>query len=198
MNQETVNRFARVLHVANCNPFLADRFYKLKTQICFTYGKFDRFDIQRITHKCWGDHERSCGPKCKKCGGTGVYSIRYHELRRWKISDYLFHEPIRSLESMEAFVRGVTVEGKIKHDKYRTSALACGVIGRLFDMAYYWDVLKYRRSECFGRFVHRIEQVARWVCDAETDYPASYALSSHCFPVFRLEPIPVELNEIPF
>lgn len=198
MNQETVNRLARVLHVANSEPFLADRFYKLKSQICKTYGTHDDFDVQRITHKCWGDRDESCGHKCKRCGGTGVHAIRYFELRRWKIGDYLFHDPVRRIQGTEAHMRGVTIEGKVTHLRHRTGALACGVIGRLFDLTYYWDVLKYRRSECFGRFVHRIEQVSRWVCDAETEYPASYALSTHCFPVFRLLPIPSACIDIPF
>lgn len=93
---------ATLLHYANADPHFLHRadFYALKHCLLKRYGRFAGHDIQEIRKECYGRRDRwygdweGCpGEKCPKCGGTGVFDIRWFRLERWEWGGYTFHVP---------------------------------------------------------------------------------------------------------
>src|ERR1700735_250428 len=91
-----------LLHLANSNPPSCNRreFYDLKTALLWRFGQKCGLDIQEIKKECWGEryydrygdeHYHPCGPKCRRCGGTGIFDIRWVILARWQWGGYIFH-----------------------------------------------------------------------------------------------------------
>lgn len=113
----------RLLHLANADPPCVGRhdFFALKESILRRWATFDGHDMQEIVKQCWGDKRdewgdwHGCGPQCRKCGGTGVFSIRWNRLQRWKWGKYLFLIPDGSTFSEPASVQ---IQGRVTHQDY--------------------------------------------------------------------------------
>lgn len=108
-------------HYANADP-MGREFYQLKERLLRKYATFWGHDIQEITKECWGDqwHSRygywyGCGPKCSKCGGTGVFDRRWVRLQRWHWNGYVFHVPD---DSTRVKPESVQIVGLVKHPNY--------------------------------------------------------------------------------
>ena len=130
--------FARLLHLANSHPpaFNRAEFYAMKDDLLKRYGTFDGRDIQRVVKECWGvgwwdggDYV-PCGPKCSRCGGTGVYETKYFELQRCRMGGFLFHSNPTRLYFSDRHAHA-TIEGRIEHKDY----------GRAADEAMLWLTL---------------------------------------------------------
>lgn len=87
-----------LLGVANRSRNLGDGFYELKRRLVRRYGRFVRNINQEILRECWGCED---GPVqgCSRCGGTGVYSIRWWRLATWEAYGHVFHWPASELFS---------------------------------------------------------------------------------------------------
>lgn len=186
VNPILLTRIGRVLRAANARPFTREKFYPIKSAICQAYGLPDGFDVQHITYSCWGRYRQACDEHCDKCCGTGIYDHAYVQLKRWNLGGFVFHEPVGRIPWDEASKPGTTIEGKVEHLACRRSYIACGAIGRLFDLDYYWFVLRGLPHSRFGHYVKRIESVVRWVVS-----PPCYSVPSanrhlSAIPMFQL------------
>lgn len=81
---------AWLCHYANADPSFSSRyFYDLKDRLLRQFAEFRGHDIQEITKKCWGDKRddygdwHGCGPRCRRCGGTGVWDRRWVRLQKY-------------------------------------------------------------------------------------------------------------------
>lgn len=110
---------ATALACANSSPPLCEReaFYRMKDAILRRRGKLVGADIQHIVKKCWGGYDESCkGKGCRRCGGTGIYSERWHTLQRWELGGRIFHRPVDSTSIRPE--APVTIEGRVTHDRW--------------------------------------------------------------------------------
>lgn len=142
----------RLLHIANsCPPTnrrYRERFYLMKQRILHVFGKDDGLDLQHIPgKKCW-----NCGGTvafddpydCWKCDGSGWYkSPVWILLRRWKLGEYTFHEPIRRLyhkPDTSSHDRPV-INDYIKHPSYPLKDVnrARFILSLLFDWRLLWE-----------------------------------------------------------
>lgn len=125
---------ATLLHYANSSPPCnTTDFYALKERLLKRYGKLIGYDMQEIRKDCWGsysyreDNHIGCqGDCCRQCGGTGIYSIRWHSLERWEWCGFVFHRPAHTLYTKPE--TPVTIHGRIEH-KY---------LGRIHGEAVLW------------------------------------------------------------
>jgi hypothetical protein len=104
-----------LLHLANAERSVGRDFYECKTFLLRRYGRFDGHDMQEIQKECWGYRDDECGPQCRKCGGTGIYSQKWIRLERWKLGNYLFHVPNGTTYSRPDSVQ---IQGRIEHADY--------------------------------------------------------------------------------
>lgn len=120
---------ATLLHYANADPPLfcqRTEFYALKERLLRRWGRLADYDLQEIRKECWGtrrwdpehgDYEYlGCRDDCPRCGGTGIFHIRWIWLERWEWCGYVFHRPSR-----ESFTRPdyqVSIHGRIEHPHY--------------------------------------------------------------------------------
>lgn len=114
-----------LLHYANTRAHSVDRndFYSLKRRLLQRYGKYVGHDIQEIRKECWGFYQdRKCpGTTCMKCGGTGIYQLKYIHLDRWQWGRYVFHIPGQTLSRLPDPTT-VTIVGRIEHPDYGLKA----------------------------------------------------------------------------
>lgn len=83
---------ARLLAAANRGSWDPE-FYSVKDALLRRFGRSDGFDVQEITHACWGYRHYGCDDDCEKCGGTGVFSRRWVFLERRLWCGCVFHVP---------------------------------------------------------------------------------------------------------
>lgn len=114
---------ATLLHYANSSPpGSRTQFYSLKKRLLERYGEFVGDDIQHIVKECWGrydgryDESIPCGPNCRKCGGTGIYSQSWHVLKKYVWCGRQFHVWERQLYLKPELP--VTITGRIEHRQY--------------------------------------------------------------------------------
>ena len=110
---------AAVLACANSSPPTChcEAFYAMKDAILRKHGKLVGADLQHIVKKCWGGYDYPCrGASCRKCGGTGIYSERWHILQRWELGGRIFHRPIDSTSLRPD--GPVTIEGNVEHRRW--------------------------------------------------------------------------------
>ena len=156
----------RLLHYANASPpWQRTEFYALKTRLLHTYAKFVGHDIQEIKKECWGDkwddeggQRYGCGPNCRRCQGTGIFSIRWIRLQKFRWGKYTFHCP-DGVSYIKPHL--VQINGLIEHANY----------GRASDEAALWlwlacgqwkDFCKAMRSSCCcGRYWHPLLNLQR-------------------------------------
>ncbi len=146
---------ARLLHYANASPpFNKTEFYEVKDRLLKRYGTLTGSDTQEISKDCWGERrwrpqddwnydgdednyeQIPCGPKCRRCGGTGIFDIRWILLERWRFGRFTFHRPTTETRKEPA---SVSVRGRIEHKDY----------GRLSNEAALW---LYLLTAHFGLF----------------------------------------------
>lgn len=107
---------AWLLHYANARPPVFSRdFYDLKTRLLHRFAEFRGHEIQEILKECWGGYHTGCGPKCTRCGGTGVFDLFWVRLERWQWGRYVFHCPAGRTCIKPASVQ---IRGRIEHAKY--------------------------------------------------------------------------------
>ena len=113
---------ATLLHYANAgHP--GQRLYDLKYYLLRTYARFDGHDLQEIRKECYGqatgyyEWEGCKGPKCSKCGGTGVFDIRWIRLERWQWCGHVFHVPSGDTR-IPPDIGTVKIFGRIEHPNY--------------------------------------------------------------------------------
>ncbi len=117
---------AKLLHIANANPPHPSReFYSLKERLLNRYGRLADWEWQEIRKECWGPWgdrygERiGCqGAKCPRCGGTGVFDVRWVLLERWEWCGYVFHRPVPERDTRTKPERPVAIVGRIEHRNY--------------------------------------------------------------------------------
>ncbi len=161
MKRCLVHILPRLLHLANSDPpGNREEFYALKTRLLHTYGKLRGLRVQEIIKSCWGEYDSpGClGKKCRKCGGTGIYSRRQYLLEEWEWGGYVFHCPVPT----NRLYTVIDIKGRIEHKNYGRKAreaclwlyLLCGEIG-LFRRAmtsgyscgrYWWPLLNLQRA----------------------------------------------------
>ncbi len=140
----------RLLHWANSSPPCNRmQFYVLKTRLLNRYGRFVGHEIQEIKKECWGRYETPCGPKCHKCGGTGVFDIRWVRLERWEWRGFCFHTPAG--DTRKPCLR-VDIHGRIEHKDY--GRLSNEAVLWLYLLCGEWKLLAraLRESYCCGRY----------------------------------------------
>lgn len=123
----------RLLHLANARPpFSRAEFYALKEKLLSKYGRFAGHDLQIIEKQCYGDGwwkdegGTPCGPTCTRCGGTGLYDVRWHRLERWEWLGYVFHRPVDSTSVRPSGNPASWIRGRIEHANHgRKSDEAC-------------------------------------------------------------------------
>lgn len=115
---------AKLLHYANAgHPAFRSEFYALKERLLRKYGTFRGHDLQEIKKECYGESVgyyewAGCkGTKCRRCGGTGVFDIRWVRLERWEWRGYVFHRPVDDTRIPPA-VGSVKIFGRIEHADY--------------------------------------------------------------------------------
>lgn len=155
----------RLLHLANADNHgvLRTDFYALKQRLCERYGRCRGHDIQVIRKECWGtnwddrgfddDGHIPCGPTCRRCGGTGIFDIRWVCLERWEVGKYTFHRPIDSTRRQPEGDPARWIQGRIDHPHYGLKSaearlwlyLLCGEFRLL------WRAMK-SSSYCYPRF----------------------------------------------
>lgn len=113
---------AWLCHYANADPSFSRRyFYDLKDRLLRQYAEFRGHDMQEITKECWGDKRdeygdlHGCGPKCRRCGGTGVWDRRWVRLQRWQWGKYTFHIPDGDTRIKPDSVQ---IVGRVEHPDY--------------------------------------------------------------------------------
>lgn len=123
---------AWLLHVANtdahCSP---SRFYGVKEKLLRRYGRFAGHELQEIRKECWGPRVRGdwyddsfsgCkGASCSRCGGTGLFDIRWIRLERWEWRGYVFHRPAGDTR-VKPDITHVRIFGRIRHKDYGIAA----------------------------------------------------------------------------
>lgn len=72
-DKKWLNLIARLLHLAN-SVRNNERFFAIKERLLRKHGQFAGHVVQHIKDGCWGTESEECGPLCRKCGGTGIYS----------------------------------------------------------------------------------------------------------------------------
>jgi hypothetical protein len=141
----------RLLHLANASPpSNRTEFYALKTRLLKRYATFRGHEMQEIKKQCWGESHykdgderyRPCGPKCRRCGGTGIFDLRWVRLERYLWLGYVFHSP-----AGDTRVRpdSVQIRGIIEHQDY----------GRKSAEAVLWLYLLTGNWRMFGRQITR-------------------------------------------
>ena len=103
VKQFVSDNIAVLMHMANHAVF-PQPFYGVKRKLCEAHGKRDGYDLQLIPEKkCWTCdgtgryHNGVSAVMCRKCAGCGVYEQPIGvELERWRVGEYLFHNPVRS------------------------------------------------------------------------------------------------------
>lgn len=111
---------SRLLLWANSSPPLTTRreFYDLKRRILKRHGVIAGQLLQEITRECWGYYGRDCGPKCGKCGGTGIYSRKWVYLGKWTMSGLSFLVPELTDYPPPDARRAVDIHGRVEHMDY--------------------------------------------------------------------------------
>lgn len=146
---------ATLLHYANANASWCGRndLYALKEKLLRRYGELAGQDIQEIRRECWGpfndwgDPTGCPGEDCPRCGGTGIYDLKYIRLERWAWSGYVFHRPAERLYRLPD-PASVNIHGRIEHPDYdvRTSSEAALWLYLLSgERRLFWRTLKRSR-----------------------------------------------------
>ena len=152
---------ARLLHYANASPpMMRAEFYALKERLLRKYGTLDGGDVQEIRKECWGprawrdewgDYDyRGCSKDCTRCGGTGVFDIRWVWLERWRWGKYVFHRPAG--ETRIPNDAPITIRGRIQHPDYGRGSNEAALW--LYLLCGEWRLLwrSIRGSCCCGRY----------------------------------------------
>ena len=160
---------ATLLHYANASPPVnRTEFYALKDRLCRRYAEFRGHDIQEIRKECWGDQRDvygdwgGCGPNCRRCGGTGIFDVRWVRLERWHWFGYVFHRPDGDTRIKPDSVQ---IHGRIEHPNYGRASneaalwlyLLCG------EWRLLWRALK--GSRCCGWYWWPLLNVQRVVME---------------------------------
>lgn len=158
---------ATLLHYANAEGSTRhSQFYALKDRLLRKYGEFRGHELQEIKKDCWGDQyddwgdRYGCGPKCRACGGSGVFDIRWVRLEIWHWQGFVFHRPDGDTRIPPAPSQ-VRIKGIIQHPKYGLKSsearlwlyLLCGEWGLLwrslrgssFCRPRFWPMLNLQR-----------------------------------------------------
>lgn len=158
---------ARLLHYANSSPpSYRTEFYALKERLLKRYGNVVDYQMQEIRKECWGerawnddhgwyDYTGCCKEsRCRRCGGTGVFDVKWIQLERWAWCGWTFHIPRGQLYRKPETVPQVV--GRIEHKSY----------GRLSNEAFLWLALLFE-PRLFLR------SLRSWKCCGTYYYPLS-------------------------
>ena len=121
--------------------------YAVKDHVLTRYATPDGIDWQEITrycHSCEGTGGLYEPHGCYRCGGTGIWSRRYHQLHRYRLAGYVFHRPTASCHCLPPGVE-VAIKGRVQHYDPGPAGAA----------AYLWLLLWFSPSlflRRFGRF----------------------------------------------
>lgn len=170
---------ATLLHYANASPpSCRTEFYRMKERLLKRYGTFCGHDLQEIRKECWGELERNddwydrswlgcTGASCRRCGGTGVFDIRWVRLQRWTWGKYTFHIPDGETRKPPDMPTPNLIRGLIEHPNYgRASNEAVLWLYLLFDRRLFWRSIT--GWCCYGRYFYpltilqRIAMPLRW------------------------------------
>ena len=174
---------AWLLHYANARPpMFSTDFYNLKTRLLHRFAKLSGHDVQEIRKECWGDHRNGCGPKCTRCGGTGIHDLFWVRLERWQWGRHVFHCPIGRVRFKPSEL--IQIHGRIEHAKYGHASneavlwlyLLCGEGALLWHAMksscscgwYFWPFLNLQRVVMRTRAwlrvrTSRIQGVPYWI-----------------------------------
>lgn len=199
---------ATLLHYANSSPPCNQtEFYALKERLLNRYGKLTDYQVQEIRKDCWGewnrygDRDGCTGAKCRRCGGTGVFSVRWFYLEKREWCGFTFHRPSRELYKE---VGAVEIVGRIEHKDYGRVAKEAALW--LYLLTGEWRLLwqAMQASRCCGRFLWPLLNVQRivfeiainsrtcWRCRKRI-WSRQHAACKACRKVMASEP-----EEIPF
>lgn len=155
------NLIGRILQIANSSPdaINRDRFYRMKSRICWLIGKRDGRDIQHIPGKeCWncdgsgtyvvyhtfsGDQWEDY---CNRCGGSGWFKRPvWVTLDRYRIGRNTFHQPVNRAHTLPDWCDLSNVErpfiiGYIEHAKHKyDTVIRCQIaLAMFFDWGLIW------------------------------------------------------------
>jgi hypothetical protein len=162
---------ALLLHYANADPpMYRESFYALKERLLRRYGTFRGHDLQEIRKECYGDgwwrYEggEPCGPKCRRCGGTGVYDMRWVRLERWEWCGYSFHRPDGDTHKPPD-PANVRIFGRIEHPNYGRASNEAALW--LYMLCGEWSLLwrSLKSSRCCGWYWWPMLNVQRVVME---------------------------------
>lgn len=117
----------RLLVIANASARHSSKeaIYRIKDKILRAKGRIVGMDLQEIANPCWWSYWDGCGPKCNRCGGTGVHSRFWVWLQRIEWRGRIFHRPVHRVFVKQNSV-SVTINGRIEHAYYgKMGAEAC-------------------------------------------------------------------------
>ena len=168
---EWVFRLARVVDRANRKPGDKTGFYQLKDVILKAFGNPDGFDRQLIEHGCWGESYMGCGPQCMKCCGTGVYQRTCVRLDRFRLGEFVFHQPNGTLPVV---AKGLCeIVGYVGHTESRIGSVAYGSLQLIFGNGVNLTASPSKLPK-LRRMLKRALQIAEWI-----DVPESEAERVH-------------------
>ena len=162
---------ARLLHVANSQPFMKSEFYELKKAILERRGKSDGYDIQhfggKICFGCdgtgeWYHPSGDYGDICERCGGSGYWKRPcVVVLDRFKFGRYPFHsiqKVVYDSDEIDYLVElddqyHKKINGFIRHKYYG---------GWKAENATLWLFLIHRRFRWFWQGVNEPKKRFRW------------------------------------
>ena len=119
---------AMLLHYANASPPSCGRaeFYAVKDKLLQRYAASDGVDVQEISKPCYGELHwydegefrviTPCGKDCHRCGGTGIYDIRWVALERFRWYGRTYHIPRGDTRIRPE--KPADIVGLVKHTDY--------------------------------------------------------------------------------
>lgn len=138
---------ARLLHYANAGPpWPREAFYAVKERLLRRYGRLVDWQWQEIRKECWGpwgewygERAGCLGEKCPRCGGTGIFDIRWVLLERWEWCGYVFYRPVPGRDQWTQPELPVTIFGRIEHRDYGLASREAALW--LFLLTGHWRLL---------------------------------------------------------
>lgn len=146
---------------ANSNP--PSGFYAFKDRFLKRFATPEGFDLQNIQlmcHGCDGSGWYLSDVRCNRCSGTGIYDMRQHWLRRYRLGDAIYHKPMDNADVYHlgnAYAYPIPhsiIEGRISHGE---------VSNAVARRAYYRLLLRHEPASFYWVIMDALKSKARWV-----------------------------------